>query len=82
MSAFSPGPWKWRGMDLVDANGVLVLATHTCAADWLPSEPNRRLIAAALEMHELLQNVPAHPDPDEEWESKVFAVLARIDGAP
>lgn len=46
----SPGPWSWRDQDLVDCSGVLVAATHTCAADWNTSPANRALMAAAPEL--------------------------------
>lgn len=51
----SPGPWKWEGQVLVDANGCTVAHTYTCVADWNTSPADRALIEAGTELLEALR---------------------------
>lgn len=90
MTAFSPGPWRWvdKDPDEVFEDGVLVDAEGQPVGvhEMLPYQgawhvANRRLIAKAPKMHELLQSLTGDKDP-QLWivlRTKARALLAEID---
>lgn len=86
MSKHSPGPWHWEidkkkthGCDWPsDANRKWVFWTEEPA--WLKvSDEDKRLIASAPEMLELLRELEAEPNATA-WKDEIRALLKRIDG--
>lgn len=69
MAKHSPGPWRWEGDDLLDAEGCLVTRVVDSLRPWCDAG----VIEAAPEMYEMLMCYLG--------DAGVDALLARIDGS-
>lgn len=85
--SYSPGPWRWGERDgsrtncLYDRDGMCVMDEF----EGIDDEHDRRLIAAAPEMAELLRDAIDDGERGartyDTWRERVRALLAPIDGA-
>jgi hypothetical protein len=84
----SPGPWRWDNsrdghLVLRSAEEEVILCAG-CPADWVPGGDDARLIAAAPELLEALQNVEAtlpactHQPGISCWHCDARALLERV----
>ena len=91
MSAHTPGPWRVAGREtrnlphsLVAADTLLARVYSKCFGDEVEETANARLIAAAPELLEVLQEIlndGVHSDVVPHLHRKALAAIAKATGA-